>query len=558
MKHHFTYFQSDISDIELPSKFDFPFYYTPHKLAEIAASELQDYLRTQQDWYHDFGMEPDSSPKACGKMFGVLVVKNKEGELGYLKAFSGKMVNTNLLKPFVPPVFDILVEGEFYKVGENELNAINARIEEMEKNPLLDQMDAQIEQEEAKVKELLAQKKVEIREAKKARDERRKEAKSLLTPEAFEALEEELRNESKLLSIQLKRLKASLTEELQKSRAKFSALRNEINALKEERKAKSADLQRRIFKQFQFLNANSEYRSLYDIFQYALNENPPAGAGECAAPKLLHYAYVNGLEPVCMAEFWWGRPPKNEVRKHLQFYTSCRGKCEPILGHMLQGLEVDENPMLKQSNSPKEIEIIYEDESMVAINKPHEFLSVPGKTISDSVFTRMKERYPDATGPLIVHRLDMSTSGLLLIPKTRKAHKHLQTQFRKRVVQKTYIALLDGVVEGEEGIINLPLRVDLNDRPRQLVCHEHGKAAVTKWKVLERRDEETLIQFHPITGRTHQLRVHAAHVDGLGTPIKGDDLYGTPANRLHLHAAEITFHHPISNAVITLSAPVPW
>lgn len=253
-----------------------------------------------------------------------------------------------------------------------------------------------------------------------------------------------------------------------------------------------------------------------------------------------------------MAEFWWGQSPKSEIRKHKQFYPACKSKCEPILAsHMLKGLNMEPNPFEENPAENKEIEIVYEDDVLAIINKPAEFLSVPGKIITDSVYQRMKERYPNSTGPLIVHRLDMSTSGLLLIAKNEETYIKLQSQFIKRTIKKRYVALLDGVVLENEGVINLPLRVDLEDRPRQLVCYEHGKQAQTKWKVIEIKNNQTRVYFYPITGRTHQLRVHASHELGLKTPIVGDDLYGKKANRLHLHAEKITFIHPNSKEELT-------
>jgi tRNA pseudouridine32 synthase/23S rRNA pseudouridine746 synthase len=277
---------------------------------------------------------------------------------------------------------------------------------------------------------------------------------------------------------------------------------------------------------------------------------PPAGSGECAAPKLLQHAYLNKLTPICLAEFWWGQAPKSEIRLHKQFYPACKSKCEPILGHMLEGLTVDPNPMLDNPAEGKSLSIVYDDESIVVINKPAEFLSVPGKNIYDSVYARVLELYPTATGPLIVHRLDMSTSGLLIVAKNKEAHQQLQRQFIKRNVKKRYVALLAGVIQEDEGVIDLPLRVDLDDRPRQLVCYEHGKNAVTHWKVIKRSNTQTLIHFYPITGRTHQLRVHAAHSLGLNAPIVGDDLYGTKADRLHLHAEWIQVNHPVTHKKI--------
>ena len=259
-----------------------------------------------------------------------------------------------------------------------------------------------------------------------------------------------------------------------------------------------------------------------------------------------------------MAEFWWGISPDSEVKVHKEFYPACRGKCEPILSHMLEGIELDVNPMSINPAEGKELPIIYEDEYLLLVNKPAEFLSVPGKTIDDSVQTRIQLKYPNATGPLLVHRLDMSTSGIILIAKQKDIHESLQKQFLKRTVEKRYMALLDGYVKSSDGEISLPLRVDLEDRPRQLVCYEHGKHALTTYEVLERKNGRTRIHFYPHTGRTHQLRVHAAHSKGLNAPIIGDDLYGQKADRLHLHAEYLSFWHPITKERMEINCPAPF
>ena len=259
-----------------------------------------------------------------------------------------------------------------------------------------------------------------------------------------------------------------------------------------------------------------------------------------------------------MAEFWWGESPKSSIRKHGLFYPACYGKCQPILGHMLKGMKIDENPLLKNPAADKTIETIYEDDDLLLINKPAEFLSVPGKIIKDSVELRMQMQYPKSTGPLLVHRLDMSTSGIMLIAKTKKAHKYLQKQFINRNIKKRYVALLDGDLKYDKGEINLPLRLDIDDRPRQLVCEEHGKPARTKWKVIKRNQTTTKVYFYPITGRTHQLRVHAAHKNGLNSPILGDDLYGEKSNRLHLHAESIEFEHPTTKKRISFKCAAPF
>ena len=322
---------------------------------------------------------------------------------------------------------------------------------------------------------------------------------------------------------------------------KLNQITDQLEALKEKRRNQSAALQEKLFENYSFLNIDGKEKNLRDIFG---GIQAPAGSGECAAPKLLQYAFLHHLNPITMAEFWWGASPKSAIRKHKNFYPACRGKCHPILGHMLEGIETDPNPMLENTALNKEFDIVYEDEVVLIINKPHEFLSVPGKNVTDSVAHRLRKKYPDATGPLVVHRLDMSTSGLMLVAKNKEVHKYLQYQFIKKIVKKRYVALLEGELKEDKGTIDLPLRVDLDDRPRQLVCYEHGKAARTHWEVIERKDGKTRVHFFPITGRTHQLRVHAAHQLGLNTPILGDDLYGVMEERLHLHAERIEFTHP--------------
>ncbi len=290
-----------------------------------------------------------------------------------------------------------------------------------------------------------------------------------------------------------------------------------------------------------------------DICAETALKPPPAGAGECAAPKLLQYAFQHHLMPLAMAEFWWGASPKSEVKKHQQYYPACTGKCQPILKHMLVGMQMDENPFLYNYAQGKNLDIIYRDQDILVVNKPSEFLSVPGKEISDSVYLRIKQQFPDATGPIIVHRLDMSTSGLMVIALNPQANKYLQKQFIHREVHKQYVALVEGLPQQNEGEINLPLRGDLYDRPKQIVCNQYGKQAITQWQVLERHPEknQTKVLLTPQTGRTHQLRVHCAHAQGLNMPIVGDDLYGTLANRLHLQAQSLKIKHPVSKEVMT-------
>lgn len=364
--------------------------------------------------------------------------------------------------------------------------------------------------------------------------------------EELEQLKVVLGKESVKEKNTLRDIKLIWDEKINALQCQLNELEDALNELKTKRKNLSNGLQKKLFQQYKFLNTHGIEKDLNDIFKDTPNQIPPAGSGECAAPKLLQYAFAHGFTPLALAEFWWGIAPKSEIRQHKKFYASCQSKCQPILGHMLDGIEMDENPLLINPAEGKDLEIVYEDEFMVVVNKPADFLSVPGKNIHDSVYARIQQRYPDATGGLIIHRLDMATSGLLVLGLTPKAHKRLQQQFINRTVEKRYTALLDGVLEQDEGLITLPMRGDLYDRPRQLVCFEHGKPAETTYQVIERKENKTKVYLYPKTGRTHQLRVHCAHYLGLNMPITGDGLYGKKANRLHLHAGYLSLIHPIT------------
>jgi tRNA pseudouridine32 synthase/23S rRNA pseudouridine746 synthase len=541
----FQSFKNNISGIPLPEKFTFPFYYEPHELSIIASSELQEYLETQTDFDHNFGLKPNQEGLVIGKMFGVLVCQNREGEIGYLWAFSGKLAGKNHHIYFVPTIFDMLQVDGYFRIEEDVLNAINRQIEILENSEELQNKKNQLD---TKLKEAAADiqnQKNKIKRLKIERDEKRISFSNRASAE-IEKLEILLSEESKNESILLKKMSKYWNFQLEIAQKELDEIVAEIQLLKEKRRIKSGALQQKLFAEYSFLNVLGKRKSLGEIF----DNNPPAGAGECAAPKLLNYAFEHQLKPIAMAEFWWGQSPKSEIRKHRQFYPACKSKCEPILmTHMLKGLQIDANPF-EDNPTGKEIEVVYEDEVLLVINKPAEFLSVPGKKITDSVYQRIKEKYPEATGPLVVHRLDMSTSGLMLIAKDEATYVKLQSQFIKRTISKRYVALLDGVLHDNEGSIDLPLRVDLEDRPRQLVCFDHGKPAQTNWKKIKIINNQTLVYFYPITGRTHQLRVHASHELGLKTPIIGDDLYGTKSNRLHLHAEQLIFIHPLSNKEI--------
>jgi len=548
-ENHFTPFTSSIDTYTLPEQFTFPFYYQPHPLCLLAAKELQTHLQTQKQWQHNFGLSDDKE-NVIGKMFGVLLVQNKANEIGYLAAFSGKLAGKNQLPKFVPPIFDMLTEESFYTSGQVEINQINSVIENLEKNPQILALKTHLHAEKDAAIIQIKQHREAMIEGRKLRKSQRTSAEIELSADDFLQLKESLSKESIHQKNQLRDLNNYWDERISSAESKLNQLTDKISVLKNQRKNLSATLQQKLFDQYHFLNKKGVSKSVCDIFKETPQRIPPAGSGECAAPKLLQYAFKEGLKPLAMAEFWWGESPKSAIRKHQQFYSACQGKCQPILEHMLEGIKMDDNPLLNNSAAEKSIDIIYQDDVMLVINKPAELLSVPGTNIEDSVYLRIKQSFPKAIGPLIVHRLDMSTSGLMLIALTKDAHKNIQKQFINRSIKKRYVAVLDGLIKEDTGTIELPLRVDLDDRPRQLVCYQHGKSAKTQWEVIERKNNQTKVYFSPITGRTHQLRVHSAHLKGLNTPILGDDLYGNKASRLHLHAELIEFNHPVTRELM--------
>ncbi len=540
---YFTSFKKSIVGIALPEKFTFPFYYDPHPLAALAAAELQEYLHSSSDFNHSLGLQENTHE--IGKMFGVLVVKNKNNELGYLSAFSGNLPNQSNLDRFVPPVYDVLHKDSFFSKENAALIALSEEITALENDTHYIKLKKMVAENNSLAEKIISTEKEKLKKRKLQRKFRKNNANPFT-----ESLKKQLQNESLHDKFYLRELICYYED-------KFIILQEELNtwlrkiaSLKSLRNAKSNALHRKIFAQYDFLNSAGKTKNLLAIFK-DLNMVAPAGTGDCAAPKLLQFAFLNELKPITMAEFWWGKPGNAAIRKHGHFYPSCKSKCEPVLSHMLDGMLLDDNPLTQNLAKDKKIDIIFEDTDLLVIHKPAELLSVPGKSISDSVFSRFKVLFPESADFLIVHRLDMSTSGLMLLAKNKRSHQFLQSQFIQRTIKKQYIAILDGIIAKNNGTICLPLRVDLEDRPKQLVCFKHGKPATTKWQVLFRKDGKTRVLFMPITGRTHQLRVHAAHVLGLNTAIVGDDLYGKKADRLHLHASFISFVHPTSKEMMS-------
>lgn len=501
----------------------------------MAADEVQAYLRSREEWQDEI---------AAGKMFGVLVVQERSGEVGFLAAFSGNLAGRNDHEYFVPTVYDMLQPDDFFRREEAEISAINRSVAELEQSAeyrnarqTVQNRKLRAEREIAVLKETLAQRKIE-------RAQRRAEGEA----------EAQLILESQRDNADLQRLKRHHRDAIAEAESHLAVFDAEIASLREERSRRSADLQMALFREFRMLNARGEVSDLCELFAPTAQRIPPAGAGECAAPKLLQYAYLNDLQPLAMAEFWQGASPRGEVRHDGHFYPSCNSKCKPILMHMMQGLNVEPNPLTEIC--PPEPEILLEDESIVVINKPCGMLSVDGKSGVRSVETWARERYGEKDFPMIVHRLDQSTSGILILAKSKQVHYALQSQFIRRTVEKRYVALLEGEVAHESGTIDLPMRLDYDNRPRQMIAAD-GKQAVTEYKIVGVEDGRTRILFRPITGRTHQLRLHAAHRDGLNAPIVGDDIYGrglnadcTDGHRLCLHACCLEFDHPTTGGRI--------
>ena len=564
-----------------------PLDYEPHPLCIQACREVQEMLARREDWQEEI---------ARGKMFGVLIVENVKTDTnvpkwGYLAAYSGQIGRRSDWEDFVPAVFDYLQPGGYFKTHEAEISRINQSISHLEKDERMKEARTLIRQLQEERKRTIAAYQEKMKEAKAKRDSRR-EAGNL-----SEAEEAQMIKESQFMKAELRRLKKSLSEKTALE-TEFEDYQENILRLKQLRKQLSDALQQWLFSQFRMLNQEGESKDLLEIFRdealkeypqaaiatsriAALKMVPPAGSGECCEPKLLQYAYQHGYKPLQMAMFWWGESPKEEIRHHLQFYPACNGKCKPILHWMLP-----DSVFHSQIAEKHILEILYEDDQLAVICKPSGLLSVPGKDSSQpSVYSIMRKKYPAASSPLIVHRLDMATSGLMIIAKTEFAYHRLQNEFLHHQVQKKYIAIIgckdqdacDKIWEkakkqkkdmrdelkerrassnaAEKQKISLPLMPDYLDRPRQIVNHTQGKEAITEYEVLEPVDDSHLrIALYPKTGRTHQLRVHCAHQEGLNAPILGDPLYGNEkAARLHLHAEEITFEHPLTGKKITIT-----
>jgi tRNA pseudouridine32 synthase/23S rRNA pseudouridine746 synthase len=536
-----------VPDTELPSRFPSPFDpLGPHPLARQAAAQL---ISALEGGEVALGGE--------GKMFGVLVCRRPDGSVGFLRAFSGMIRGEWTLPGFVGPLFDPEARVRVELPGERAVSALTARARTFEASPRFAEIEARIAELDRGHREALSELASRLKHNKAARAERRSSVDTALTEaaraEALHALDQESRKDK----AERRTLLAALAREREEAERERLVLQRRRAAHARLRGAVSRRLMQAIHDTYVFRNARGEGAPLRSLFA---SGEPPSGAGDCAGPKLLGAAYRLGLTPLALAELWWGPPPASGGRRQGSFYPACPNKCGPLLPFMLQGLPVEPaRRFLPPDVRHAPLEIVHEDRWLVVVNKPAGLLSVPGKdAVGDSALERLRERHPDATGPLLVHRLDLDTSGLLVACLDARAHGKLQKQFIGRTVEKRYVAVLEGRVGGEAGEISLPLRVDLNDRPRQIHDPTHGKPAVTRWELVAREEDTTRVHLFPKTGRTHQLRVHAAHPEGLGAPIVGDRLYGREGERLLLHAESLSFVHPGTGERVTFLAPAPF
>jgi tRNA pseudouridine32 synthase/23S rRNA pseudouridine746 synthase len=534
---------SDRHDIKVPERLNDPFRYSPHPCVLSAAERVTEMMR-------------EVNPEGEGKMLGVLIVRDSEGHTGFLAGFSGNINDRNHIEGFVPPIFDLLdPEGEFKK-GEAVLNQLNSRISTLETSPELSALNSRLAEAKAEMQQELDAMKEKMAAGKAAREAARAE-----TDDPAEL--QRLTRESQFEKAELRRRKKAWEDKIMETGLEAETIRAEIRRLKEERASRSDALQQWIFGQYIVSNAKGEKASIKDIFARK-GLTPPGGTGECAAPKLLNYAYLNGLQPLAMGEFWYGKASPTAVRTYGHFYPSCTSKCGPLLEFMLEGSGF----ACTEDKIHGKPEIIYEDSSIAVVSKPSGMPSVPGLDGRESMLEWLEAR---GNGSLFhpVHRLDMDTSGIMLFAKDENAAVKLRLQFEKHQVTKRYIARLSPadpadsqgftnpceLLPGQKGSITCPLAPDYDERPRQKVDMKQGKEAATYYEIIRNRPDSSCdVIFSPVSGRTHQLRVHSAHTQGLARPILGDLLYGgSPAPRLHLHAFEITFTHPQDSSQKTFS-----
>lgn len=527
-----------------PSRMNNPLNYTPHPLCVMAAEEVRRMVRENAVM--------SSETRKSGKMFGVLVVETPDGNTGYLAAYSGQIAGRSNWDGFVPAVFDYLQDGGYFKTCEAEITAINKQVRLMETSEERRRLLTHLDETIAKAASEEQAYKTLMHESKARRDSER--AAGGVTPER----EVEMTRESQFQKAELRRMRRRNADTIAMAREACHRYDTSISLLKQKRRTMSDRLQEWLFHHFVMLNKDGDSRSLTDIFRTSLSASPPAGAGECCEPRLLQYAFSHAMTPKCMAMFWIGASPEGEIRHEQTYYPACRSKCKPILEWMLGKDIVKDDTFITQHNGDN-LNIIYQDSDIIVVDKPAGMLSVPGKNDAPSVLSLLQRKMEDNIFP--VHRLDMDTSGLMVFVRNKKAQRNLQRQFETHSIVKRYIALLERKPDSEQGTISLPLSPDVADRPRQMVDYRHGKQALTHYRLCTspstpmRRQfltvGDNLVELSPLTGRTHQLRVHCAHPDGLASPIVGDRLYGTTSHpRLCLHAEYLEFRHPTTGEIV--------
>ncbi len=523
--------------IEEPHSFTDPFRYTPHPTVMKAAECI----------IRSIDADPSLATELKeGKMIGVLVVRSIKEGLGYVAAFSGNVGGHSMIKGFVPPIYDLTnPDGEF-KRKEAEITAINLQIDNLTKSRKYVELQAELSRAEQDKKQKIEQMCTTMDISRKKRNEQRAlcDDNSIL---------DKLIKESQFEKAELRRLKLACESKISEIKSELDGITKKISALKKTRAHMSERLQDWIFRQYIVHNQIGEEASIADIFS-THGMVPPGGTGECAAPKLLEYAYRNNLKPLAMGEFWYGKSPETAVRTHGHFYPSCTSKCGPLLGFMLKGLDRCSETSNALRQSPV---ILFQDEDIIVVEKPSGMPSVPGLDGRQSLQEWLHMCHP-------VHRLDMDTSGVMLFAKTEQAAVHIRRQFEEHSIHKTYMAQVtsfNGDISSVHGTIDLPLSPDYDERPRQKVDFLQGKEAHTSYEITRTYGDGTAdLLLYPTTGRTHQLRVHCAHTSGLCSPIIGDRLYGSSSvqssfdTRLHLHALSITFRHPRTEELLTFTS----
>jgi len=544
-----TFHPIDAAGAELPPLLNNPFDYEPHPLCQKA-------FRAMLGWPIMRGSDAGFGCEiARGKMFGTLIVESGSGRLGFLAAFSGQIGGRFDWPGFVPPVFDYLSPAGYFKSEERAISAISSEITAIEGERLrpLESAFGIADMEQSR---RVAKAEAAMREGKAERDRRRAER------QPTEAELAAMTRQSQFLKAELRRAKQARAAALDTLSAEIKSIKDAIEKLKRLRRHRSEALQEWLFGHTLLCDSGGEELSVAAIFAQSCGTVPPSGSGECCAPKLLHYAFAHRLRPIAMAEYWFGQSPTGEVRHHGSHYPACRGKCKPLLEWMLRDVRL--LPATRNENEENP-DILYEDSHFCVVCKPAGMISVPGRSPRKSLLDFLRGHYGENRDVRLVHRLDEDTSGLVVAAFGIDAYRQLQSLFECRQIEKTYIALLDGdpTARGiaREGCISLPLLPDIGDRPRQTVS-PLGKTAITRYRLLGSDGEgRTIAEFRPQTGRTHQLRVHAASAEGLDTPIVGDRLYGRRRDlgtRLMLHAAALRFVSPFDGREMNFRSEPPF